>query len=157
MIQFRDLTQDDMAVISAWPPYPPVFKELDYALRGEGWLSEYLGKPDTWCFGVEERGELVAFTILSKTGEADAEFRIAVRADKTGQGLGVPITTMTLAKGFGEIGLARIHLIVRKNHPRAIRLYARLGFEEQGECLKEFDGKQVDFLIMEVLKKSYSR
>ena len=156
MIRFRDLTPGDMAVINAWPPYPPVFGELDYALRSDGWLAEYLGKPDTWCFGVEELGELIAFTILSKTAEDDAEFRIAVRADKTDQGLGAPITTMTLAKGFDEIGLRRIHLIVRKNHPRAIRLYARLGFKGKGECLKSVDGKQVHFLVMELLKASYS-
>jgi diamine N-acetyltransferase len=156
MIQFRNLVLDDVAIIKNWPPYPPEFEELDYALRSDGWLDEYGNKPDTWCFSVEQSGELIAFTILSKTGETEAEFRIALRADRTGQGLGSAITAMTIEKGFAEIGLARIHLIVRKNNPRAIRLYTRLGFAECGECLKNINGKQAHFLTMESLKEFYS-
>jgi len=154
MIQLRNLVPDDMVAIRGWPPYPPEFEELDYALRNNGWLTEYRNKPDTWCFAVEQAGQLIAFTILSKTGEAEAEFRIALRADRTGQGLGSAITTMTLAKGFTEIGLSRIHLIVRKNNPMAIRLYTRLGFTERGECFKSINGRQVHFLTMELLKGS---
>jgi diamine N-acetyltransferase len=156
MIQLRNLVPDDMTAVRSWPPYPPEFGDLDYALRSNGWLTEYWNKPDTWCFAVEQAGELIAFSILSKTGEAEGEFRIALRVDRTGQGLGGAITTMTLAKGFAEIGLTRIHLIVRKNNPRAIRLYTRLGFAERGECFKNINGKQAHFLIMELLKQFYS-
>ncbi|MBI1865452.1 MAG: GNAT family N-acetyltransferase [Nitrospirae bacterium] len=144
-----------MAAIKNWPPYPPEFEDLDYALRSNGWLIEYWNKPNTWCFAVEQSGDLVAFTILSETGDAEAEFRIALRADRTGQGLGGVITNKTLAKGFAEIGLTRVHLIVRKDNPRAIRLYARLGFAERGECYKRINGKQAHFLIMDLLKESY--
>lgn len=156
MIQFRNLILDDVAIIKNWPHYPPEFEELDYALRSDGWLDESGNKSDTWCFAVEQAGELIAFTILSKTGETEAEFRIALRADRTGQGLGSTITAMTIAKAFTEMRLTRIHLIVRKNNPRAIRLYTRLGFAECGECLKNINGKQVHFLTMELLKESYS-
>jgi RimJ/RimL family protein N-acetyltransferase len=156
MIQLSNIVPDDIVTIKDWPPYPPEFEDLDYALRDNGWLTEYPNKPDTWCFAVKRAGELVAFTILSKTGVAVAEFRIALRADRTGQGLGGTITNMTLAKGFGEIGFSRIHLIVRKNNPRAICLYSRLGFAEQGECVKNINGKQAHFLAMELTKESYS-
>ncbi len=156
MIQLRNLLPDDLAAIRDWPPYPPEFKNLDYALRGNGWLDEYRSKPDTRCFAAMQAEELVAFTILSKTGDAEAEFRIALRGDRIGQGLGRAITAMTLARGFAEIGLGRIHLIVRKDNPRAMRLYRRLGFVEHGECVKNVNGKQVHFLIMELGKESYS-
>lgn len=126
-------------------------------LRANGWLTEYGEKPDTWCYAAEQWSELIAFTILSKTGKDEAEFRIALRADKAGLGLGGAITTMTLARGFDDMGLSRIHLIVRKNNPRAIRLYSRLGFAERGECFKSINGKQAHFLIMDLLKEVYSR
>lgn len=145
-----------MDVIRGWPPYPPEFEDLDYALRGNGWLTAYRNRPDTLCFAAEQADELVAFTILSKTGEAEAEFRIALRADKTGQGLGNAITLMTLAKGFTEMGLSRVHLIVRKNNPVAIRLYRRLGFSERGECAKNINGKQAHFLMMDLARESYA-
>lgn len=156
MIKLRNLVPNDIDTIRDWPSYPLEFEDLDYALRNNGWLMEYRDRPDTYCFAIEEAGELIAFTILSKTGETEAEFRIALRADKTGRGLGGTITEMTIAKGFAEFGLIKIHLIVRKNNPRAIQLYTRLGFSKQGECYKSINGKQTHFFIMDLLKKSYS-
>ena len=153
MIRLRKLLADDVATIAGWPAYPPEFEDLDYSLRNQGWLAEYSQRPNTWIFAVEQSGRLIAFTILSKTRDTEAEFRIALRADVIGQGLGGIITTETLAKGFGEIGLSRIHLIVRKNNPRAIRLYRRLGFTERGECWKVINEKCVHFLEMDVLRE----
>lgn len=116
--------------------------------------NAYWNKADTWGCVAEQAGEIVAFTILSKTDEAEAEFRIALRVDKIG--LGGVITSMTLAKGLVEIKLACIHLIVRRHNPRAIRLYKRAGFTESGECLKHVNGKQVNFLTMAISRESYT-
>lgn len=156
MIVFRAIAAADVATIQNWPPYPPEFEDLDYALRGDGWLAEYWNKPDTQVYVAEQAGEIVAFTILAKTAELDAEFRIALRADRIGQGLGEIITAITLAKGFAEMKLACIHLIVRSNNPRAIRLYKRLGFIERGQCLKHVNGKLVNFLVMDISMESYA-
>jgi RimJ/RimL family protein N-acetyltransferase len=138
----------DLAVIQNWPTYPPEFEDLDYALRDNGWLDEHRGKPDTRLYVAEQAGKIIAFTLLSRTSETEAEFRIALRADKIGLGLGSILTRMTLEKGFVEMQLARIHLIVRKNNPRAIGLYRNLGFTECGECAKHVNGQQVNFLNM---------
>lgn len=155
LIHIRNLVPDDIAVIRGWAPYQSEFEDLDYALRENGWLTEFWNKPDTWCFAVEQADDLIAFSILSRTGETEAEFRIALRVDRTGQGYGRAITAMTLAKGFTEIGLSRINLIVRTHNLRAIRLYTRLGFTEQGECFKSINRKQTHFLIMELRRESY--
>ena len=157
MIELRVMAADDVAAIQNWPPYPPEFEDLDYALRDNGWLAEFRGKPDTLIHVAEHAGEVVAFTILSRTGEAEAEFRIALRADMLGRGMGKIITPMTLEKGFVEMQLACIRLIVRSNNPRAIRLYQRIGFTECGECLQQVNGKLVNFLAMEISSGSYAR
>ena len=154
MLELHPIQDQDVTVIRSWPSYPPEFAELDYALRVGGWLAEYLQKPGTWIYVAKQYEEIAAFTILSKTGEASAEFRIALRPDKLGQGLGKIIACMTLCKGFAEIGLSCIHLIVRKNNTRAIHLYQNLGFREAGMALKEVNGKQVEFLAMEISKTS---
>lgn len=155
MITLRALATDDVAAIHAWPPYPPEFAELDYALRGNGWLAEHENRPGARVHVAQQAGELVAFSILCQTDETQPEFRIALRADKIGQGLGEAIASMTLARGFSEIQLVRIHLIVRKNNPRAIRLYKRLGFTEHGECLKNVNGKPASFLTMRITNASW--
>lgn len=154
-VLLRNLLPDDISTIINWPSYPPCFEELDYALRKRGWLSEYFDKPDTKCYAVEHSGELTGFAILSKTSKTEAEFRIALRPDKTGKGLGKIITLIVLKDGFMNMNIDRIHLIVRKNNPRAIRLYESIGFTERGECTKEIVGRQTAFLIMDIYDKQY--
>lgn len=150
MIKLRPLEAVDEATVQNWPAYPPEFENLDYALRAGGWLAEHRNKPDTWIYIAEQAGEIIAFSILSKSSKTEAEFRIALRADKIGEGWGKIITSMTLAQGYAKHQLSCIHLIVRKNNPRAISLYRRLGFIEHGECLREANGKPVNFLTMRI-------
>lgn len=156
MIRIRDLEEKDRSIIASWPSYPPEFKALDYALRENGWISEYSVKPDTRCFAVEREGDVIAFTLLSKTGADEAEFRIAVRADCIGSGLGSFIAALTFEKGFSAMGLFRIHLIVRKNNTRAAGLYRRLGFVERGEIQKVVNGELTDFYTMDLDKQGGS-
>ncbi|MHB1696852.1 MAG: GNAT family N-acetyltransferase [bacterium] len=154
-VLLRNLLPDDISTIINWPSYPPDFEELDYALRNRGWLPEYFNKPDTKCYAVEHLGELIGFTILSKTSKTEAEFRIALRPDKTGNGFGKTITAIVLKDGFMNMKIDRIHLIVRKNNPRAIRLYKSTGFAERGECIKEIEGREAAFLVMDIYYKQY--
>jgi diamine N-acetyltransferase len=137
MIKMRPMKASDVATIQSWPPYPPEFEELDYALRKGGWLDEHRNKPDAWLYVAEQAEEVIAFSLLCKTSSTEAEFRIALRAGEIGQGLGKTLTEMTLEKGFAEIKLSRIHLIVRKNNPRAIGLYQSLGFTGCAECKRQ--------------------
>ncbi|WP_297447178.1 GNAT family protein [Acidiferrobacter sp.] len=116
----------------------------------DGWLAEYSGKPQTRCEAVLDGEEVIGFTIVAKTGTDDAEYRIALRADRLGQGLGTIITRMTLERAFSQMGLARIHLIVRKNNPGARRLYEKIGFAEKGERVLEIRGNSVPFIEMDL-------
>ena len=150
MIGLRELTDSDVAQIRQWPAYPGDMEQMDYALRDQGWLEEFRTKTDVALYAAVDGDELIGFSMLAKTGPAEAEFRIALRADRTGQRLGETVSSLTLQKGFAELGLARIHLIVRKNNRRGIRLYQRLGFTACGECQKEIQGALVDFISMEI-------
>ncbi len=153
----RPLQDADIALIRDWPPYGGDMAQMDYALRESGWLEEFCSKPGVRAYVVEDGAELTAFTILTKTGTAEAEFRIALRADRTGLGLGESITVQTLRIGFEQLQLSRVHLIVRKNNHRGIRLYLRVGFEEEGECWKEIGGVPVDFLVMGICCEKFDR
>jgi len=149
MLQLRNLSSEDMVEIRSWPPYPSEFADLDYALRQNGWLDEFGGRPDTWFFGVDQAGELIAFTIVFGTGRAEAELRLALRGDRIGQGLEAAVIALALKRAFG-LGFTRIHLIVRKNNPRPHRLYRGMGFEGRGECYGIIKGEQVLFEQMDI-------
>ena len=150
MLRMRLLNQSDMDEIKTWPEYPGDMSQMDYALRENGWLEEFRTKPDTFLYAAVAGENLVGFTLLARTGAEDAEFRIALRADQTGLGLGESITMETLRLGFQVHRFSRIHLMVRKNNSRGIRLYRRIGFVDRGECRKVMGGIPVDFWLMDI-------
>jgi RimJ/RimL family protein N-acetyltransferase len=156
MISMRSLNSSDLIKIHHWPAYPPEFQELDYALRENGWLAEFHGKPDAWIYVAEQAGEIIAFSLLARDDfhleRGLFERPIALRADKLGQGLGRTITSMTLQQGFSTMNFSRIDLIVRTSNPRAIHLYQQIGFKTCSECEKTVNGKRVNFLAMSIFK-----
>jgi diamine N-acetyltransferase len=150
IMKLREINEQDITNIKIWPSYPEEFKDLDYSLRDSGWIDDYLGKDSTWIYIAEESGVAIGFTIISKDSATSrqAEFRIALNPDYLGQGFGRKLTWMALEKGFQELGLQRIYLIVRKSNPRARRLYESCGFMKTGECRKEIQGIMVDLFEM---------
>jgi len=86
-----------------------------------------------------------------------AEFRIALHPDRLGQGIGRTVARLTLAHGFSDPAISRIRLIVRKNNPRARRLYEALQFRMTGECIGEIQGNPVDFFTMEINRETFGR
>ena len=88
--------------------------------------------------------------------EADAEFRIAIHPGRTRTGLGRKITLSMLGKGFRELNLDIIRLIVRKtNHP-AIRLYESLGLTKTGESIHSIQGERIEFFDMEMTRNMFN-
>jgi len=155
VILLRTLTDADVALIQRWPPYPPAFDELDYALREHGWLTEFRNQPNAQCYLASDDAESIAFALLAKTADKQAEFRVALRADMIGRGYGETVTRMVLDTGFSNLDLERIHLIVRKTNPRAQRLYQKIGFVTRGECVKDIHGKPVELIEMDIERARY--
>lgn len=155
MIRLRPLAAADVEAIATWPAYPAEFGDLDYALRQDGWLAEFRDRPQTWIFVAELCGELAAFSLLALTAPGEAEFRIALHPDLLGRGLGGSVTAATLERAFTGLGLVRVHLIVRRNNPRAIALYHRLGFAIRGESRLTVNARLVDFFLMDLPAGNY--
>ena len=155
MIELRPIKSEDIAEIKKWPPYADGFEQMDYALREGGWLDEFRDKPDTCIYAVMVDGRLSGFSLLSPDSAQEAEFRIAVHPSRTGKGLGKEITLATLEKGYLELDFSRIHLIVRKNNPRASKLYRSIGFTPTGESIHTIGGKEIEFIDMVMTKKQF--
>jgi RimJ/RimL family protein N-acetyltransferase len=155
MITLRELKDDDIAIIKAWPPYPADCTELDYALRNGGWLDEYAGKAGTEILVAMDGESIAGFSVLEREPGRRAEFRIAVHPEKLGQGLGKTIALLTLARGFSDPGIDVIRLIVRKSNPRAQHLYSFLKFRSTGECTEQVQGRMVEFYTMEIDRETF--
>jgi diamine N-acetyltransferase len=155
MLSIRPLRPDDIPLIKSWPPYPPAFAMLDYALRDGGWLDKYVGNDDTECLVAEDANGIIGFSLLAREPVGSAEFRIALHPDRLGQGLGAAVTQLVITHGFRDPELQRIRLIVRKNNPRAQRLYNTLRFRSCGECTEQIGGEPVAFYCMELEKGTF--
>jgi diamine N-acetyltransferase len=157
MIALRPVAPEDVLTIRRWPPYPAEFRDLDYALRQEGWLDEYRNKGTADILVAECDGEIAGFSIISREQGGTAEFRIALHPERLGQGIGKEIARRSLARGFSDPAIERIRLIVRKNNPRAGRLYEALKFQKTGECIEEIQGTPVEFSTMEIDRATFKR
>jgi diamine N-acetyltransferase len=155
MLSLRPIQAEDIAEIKQWPPYSGGFEQMDYALRDNGWLDEFRHRTNTWVYVIELNDQVVGFSLLSITIEKDAEFRIAIHPAWTGKGLGREVTLSTLRTGFEQLSLAKIHLIVRKNNPRAAKLYTSIGFVTTGESIHTIQGKEIAFVNMEMTREQF--
>lgn len=156
MIELRELRDEDVAIIKAWPLYPEEFSELDYSLRDGGWLDEFLPRTGTELF-VATTGETIAgLSLLARESGNRAEFRIALHPEKIGLGIGRRVVFLTLAHGFADPCIITIRLIVRKTNHRAKRLYESLMFRTTGECTEEVQGKMVVFYSMELDRDTFT-
>ena len=156
MIDLRPLTTEDVTEIRNWPSYTDEFAQMDYALREDGWLDEYMSRPKTWIYIAESNKQSIGFTLLSSTAEGEAEFRIAIHPQCIGKGLGREVTLAILQVGFQQLNLDHIYLIVRKNNPRAAKLYERIGFVTTGESIHAIQGKPVEFDDMVITKERFT-
>ncbi|HVP96920.1 GNAT family protein [Methanoregula sp.] len=156
MIALRPLTDADVPVIKAWPPYPPEFAGLDYSLRDGGWLDTYRNNNGNEVFAAIDGSELVGFSLLLRDHNGSPEFMVALHPGRIGGGLGKTIVRLTLAQGFSRPDVGRIRLIVRKNNFRAQALYASLHFARTGALTKEVQGVPVEFSTMEITREDFS-
>lgn len=156
MIELRPLRAEDIDEIKNWPRYHDGFEQMDYALRENGWLDEFRDRTRTWIYAVELNKRIIGFSLLSVTSEENAEFRIAIHPHGTGKGLGREVTLATLRTGFRYLNLAKIHLIVRKNNPRASKLYRSIGFVTTGESVRTIQEKRIEFINMEMTRTKFN-
>ena len=81
---------------------------------------------------------------------------MGVAVDARGQGLGRVLLTRAFAQAFGS-GLDRVELEVFASNTRAVALYRRTGFVEEGRrrCARKLDGVCDDILMFGLLREEW--
>lgn len=149
MIELRALKEEDKQVIYNWPTYPSDCIELDYAVRKGGWIDQYTKDHDRIYSALKGSG-LIGFSIIHGTDNGDAEFLICIKGDELGQGFGKELALLTLKKCFEVFKYKKVTLIVRKINERAKKLYNKIGFIYKGDCVRNINGKDIEFFMMEM-------
>jgi len=134
-------------------PYRPVH----YANHAD-WFDAIRRAPNVVLFGIRtlENDELVGtcqlHSIDSRARSAELQIRIGAPT-KRGRGLGGDAAALLLRHGFCDLNLHRIFLHVFATNTRAVNLYRRLGFVEEGNLRDAafVDGSYADVLVMAIL------
>jgi len=110
----------------------------------------------TGCFFVAQRdGRVVAHAVLEPMGLAAIQhvyrLTVVVHPGQTGQGIGTALLQHVQRWADSRPGLHKIELLVRATNVAAIRLYTRLGFQEEGRLrnrIRLHTGELIDDIAM---------
>lgn len=109
--------------------------EIEKELFSVPWTKEgyftYLMKSDSLFLVAEEKGEILGYCgVILVLDEGDIT-NVAVKPSRQRQGIG-GLLVNSLILLTRERGIHTLHLEVREGNDRAIRLYERMGFVQDG-------------------------
>lgn len=169
-VSLRELSASDLPALNAWRNDPDVIALLGANFRpiapeiDAAWFQDYLRSRDRHArFAIVVDGGRyvgnVNLTGIHPTNRS-AEFSIMIGdRDYWSRGVGSVATRQALRLAFLDLNLHRVFLTVLSSNERAIRLYRRLGFVQEG-CERESlfkDGRYQDTLLMAMLRSDYDR
>ena len=121
---------------------------------------------------LKKQGEREFFFAICELGSSDlvgqcgfhdvhpgvkADVGILLQREHLGRGLGTDAMNALVDYGFGELGFARIGLLVSPDNERAIRSYEKCGFTREGvlRWSRRRRGSFMDDLVMSVLRAEW--
>jgi ribosomal protein S18 acetylase RimI-like enzyme len=121
-----------------------------------GMVERILTVSRTGCFFVAERdGELLGHVLLEPMSLIAVQhvyrLTLVVHPERTGRGVGTTLLQHVQRWATSRADLHKIELNVRATNTAAIRLYTRLGFQEEGRLRNRIrlpDGAFIDDLLM---------
>jgi ribosomal-protein-alanine N-acetyltransferase len=144
-VRLREMKRADMAAIMA------LEEELfpEDAWTPEMFAAEFAQPPSRRLYLVAEAGNaLIGYAGMMFTAGSQADVvTLAVAPARWGEGTGTALL-MALVDEAGKRGYQEVLLEVRKDNPRARRLYLRHGFDEIGIRRGYYQPSGVDAVIM---------
>ncbi len=168
LVTLRPLAESDVDHMMTWVNAPEIVGNLA-AFSGApmtredelAWIRRTIVSADrVWSvFATDDNRYLGQVGIhqihaRSKVGRLGAV--IASRTDM-GKGLGSAAIRAVIDRGFGELGLHKLWLMVFRTNERGQRLYKRLGFLEEGLLREEYfhEGGWHDMVRMGMLAREH--
>lgn len=165
----REIRHDDLPLINRWRNDPGIIDLLGnnflYISRDvdDAWFEQYLQNRDkAKRFAIIDEGNDRMVGTTQLTGihaiNQSAEFSIAIgEREYWNKGVGRIASRMVLAHGFRDLNLYRIYLTALVRNTRAVHLYEKIGFMQEGVLRRSVykQGIFEDQVIMSILKEEY--
>jgi RimJ/RimL family protein N-acetyltransferase len=168
-IRLRELERSDLPQLNFWRNDKGLIDLLGNnflfisSAIDERWFDDYLHSRDQavrLAIIVEQTGQYIGNVNLTSIHRVNrsAEFSILV-GDRHhwGKGIGQAASRLMLAHAFDDLNLHRVYLSVIKDNHRAIHVYKKVGFSEEG-CQRHAifkDGLYCDLVIMSILRDEF--
>ena len=125
-------------------------------------IMERCPYPTSIIFGIETDGKLIGLTSLDKINWISRNAYISIAIYDTtfwGRGIGEETTRLLLEYAFEYLNLYKINLEVYEYNERAIKLYKKIGFKEEGRLRKNNlrHEERHDVIIMGITAEEFSR
>jgi RimJ/RimL family protein N-acetyltransferase len=173
-VRFRAIEKEDLPYFVKWLNDPEIreglslFLPLSFAEEQE-WFDEMLKRePQARPMAIEIQPDpkIDEWVFVGNWGffGHDWQSRVAEIGLFTGEkkywnkGFGTRITNLICKHGFDTLNLNRIWLRVFETNQRAIRVYKKAGFINEGRYREGqfLDGKYVDVMIMSMLRSEWA-
>lgn len=167
MYSLREISKDDLPFINKWRNDKEVidllgnnFLYIAYEVD-ENWYNDYLKnrfKAIRLAIIETELNKIIGTVQLTNIHPVNnnAEFSIMIgEKNYWSKGAGYFATNAILEHGFKNLNLHRIYLTVLATNKRAIELYKKAGFENEGTLIDAIfkNGEYADLLCMAIIKK----
>lgn len=125
------------------------------------YIERQTGDPSRTGFVVvrQDDNKLVGEVVLNEIDKRNrrSNFRIFIDGQHTGRGYGSEATRLALDYGFGMLNLHRIELDVYTMNHRAIHVYEKMGFQQEGVKRQDwyYDHQYYDSIVMSMLEHEY--
>lgn len=150
--------RNDWQVVRHLGGFSPGYSKSDL----EDWVKRHANRTDEILWAIASRGnnQCIGHVGLYQIDYRvrKAEFAIVIGEQKEwAKGLGTEITRAVVAYGFSELNLHKVTLAVLANNSRAISIYRKLGFTEEGTLHDDQfrDGTYVDVILMAVFRSRW--
>ena len=125
--------------------------ELEDMIFSDAWsyrdVQDLICTDGGMCFSATEGDEVIAYVIGRLIAPEGEIYRVAVRADKRGRGIGYRLLDYAVKTSKGQ-GLERLFLEVRSQNVPAIKLYTSYGFKQIGLRKGYYKNPADDAVIM---------
>jgi RimJ/RimL family protein N-acetyltransferase len=169
LVRLRALAAADMAKLVEWRNDPEIKALLGgwsfpVSLEAEQeWFEKARKVETTHRLAIEVLsdgryiGNIGLYDIDWKDRKAEYGILIGDKA-AWGRGYGLDASKVLLAYAFRELNLHRVFLRVLAHHERAIRLYEKIGFQEEGRLRQDIfrGGAYRDTLVMGILAGEFA-
>lgn len=99
-------------------------------------------------FAVTKEDELIAFFSVNKVNDGVFDIGLGMRPDITGKGKSLEFLKAVLGFVQSEHKPAKITLSVATFNQRAIKVYRKVGFRDDGTFMQDTNGSTFEFLKM---------